>query len=367
MHSLTINRRELLAAITTAVNVLPSKTTIPLLEFALFEVEREFLTVKATDNELSMITTVPCEADGKFVFVVPATRLKQVLSLATDDTVKISVDKTVLHIECGGKSKMPTVDPSEYRAIEPADLSQCWQVPFGQFKTAFSLCSASVDQTATRYALAGVLLDVFNSALCATDSKRLAIFDLSLGSVNGPERPRKVNLTTVITTKFGKCLTSLDGDVIDLVVESSRVVARVGQTELQSPLIQGHFPDWTKVVPSANNATATVLAGHLANLIRRAAVFTAEETIGVKFDFGTESLCLKSTASGKGDGEYSMPISIQGEPVSAELNPAYTLDYLTRLAPETSVEVRLIDGDSPLLFLSEGVRYVQMPLAQLNV
>lgn len=362
MSVMTANRRELLSAITIAASVLPSKTTMPLLEFALFEVDGELLTIKATDNELRMVTTVACKSDGKFVFAVPAQRLRQVLSLATEDDVKITVDKTVLQVDCGGKSRLPTADPSEYPEIVVGDMSKCWKVPFGQFKSAFSLCQVSADATATRYAMAGVLIDVFNASLVASDSRRMAVCDLSMYQLGGMEKPKAEDRSKVFSMKFGKCVCSLDGESVDLLVGENTITARVGRCEINAPLVQGLFPNWKKVMPEKHESTATVVAGPFVNLLRRAAVFTAEETVGVEFCFGDGSVSLKSTADGKGAGEYSMPISMDGESVSLTMNPTYTIDLLSRLEPESSVEVRLIDGESPVLFLSGSVRYVQMPL-----
>ncbi len=227
------------------------------------------------------------------------------------------------------------------------------------FNAELSSVAFAISTEETRYYLNGVYLHPLDDgrlALVATDGHRLAKRELpyDLAGLDGIIIPRK---TVGIIAKIMEGKATFSGSAQKIRFESEKVT-------LTSKLIDGTFPDYTRVIPSARDKKAIVEAEALAKALDRVITVTSEKGRAVRFAFGEGSIDLSVRNPDAGTAEDSLPY--EGDIVmEIGFNAKYMADALNSIGGEM-VELALQDAGDPAVIRSvpeqPGALCVVMPM-----
>ena len=225
----------------------------------------------------------------------------------------------------------------------------------------------ATDVESTRYALGGILLEMSpeKATLAATDSRRLAVVSCSCESVGEPDLQ---SASPVIPSKamllIERSLPDSD-ESVQIAIHSNDVVVRCGGATIYSRLVEGRFPRYAEVIPVESNASVELVVSQFYSAVRQAQIVTSEESRGVDFKFNDGLLTLSSQAADVGESNVELPIPYDKEPITITFDPKFVADFLRIIDSGTSVQLKLIDAESPAVFTTEdGYRYVVMPLSR---
>mgnify|MGYP003324065148 CR=1 FL=1 len=73
-------------------------------------------------------------------------------------------------------------------------------------------------------------------------------------------------------------------------ISDTKIQFRIGKTKLISKVIDGKFPDYTKVVPVSNDKTLTVLSKDFIDSIERVTTVSIDRKEGVKLVINKENI-----------------------------------------------------------------------------
>jgi DNA polymerase III subunit beta len=150
-----------------------------------------------------------------------------------------------------------------------------------------------------------------------------------------------------------------------LAVYPNSVLVKVGSSTIYSRLVEGRFPRYADVIPSAGGSQIDLVVSPFYSAVRQAQIVTNEESRGVDFTFENGTLRLTSVATDIGQSKVEMPISYDGPSITITFDPRYLADFLRILDASTSVKLQLTDGESAaVLRTDDGYTYVIMPLAR---
>lgn len=361
MHSLTVNRKLLLTALGRVLTVTPTRTTKDVLKLARFSLSGASLHISASDSEVEIVTAVDAEGSGDDTLIDPRL-LQSVLAQASDDTVTIRIGESSASVLCSGRSTLPIGDASEISVSPKFEADDFVTVDAKAFEEAFPACADCIDSPDSRPQLLGVAIDIANGALVATDSRRMLVARLTMKKTG---TPTAMGSLPVCPPKAGKAIAACSGGEVDIAAENENTLSfRRGDSVVRTRLMQGRFPDWQRVIPAEHKSTTGVVAGAFNSLIRRASLFTSEESFGVDLVFSASDVHASAKSGRGGDCNYSMPIAMDGPPVTVRVNPKYAGDFLSRLDAADSVTVRLISSDAAIVLLCGGWTYLLMPLAR---
>jgi DNA polymerase-3 subunit beta len=196
--------------------------------------------------------------------------------------------------------------------------------------------------------------------LVATDGHRLAYASMALES-KLPRQEVIVPRKTVL--ELAKLLS--DGDE-EVRVELSATQASFGfgSIELVSKLVDGKFPDYTRVIPVGHKNKLTVGREVLRQALMRAAILSNEKFRGVRWVITDGSLKIVSSNTEQEEAEETLEVGYKGDALDIGFNVNYLLDVLNNVAG-SDVECLFGDAASSALmsFPSEAdFKYVVMPM-----
>jgi DNA polymerase-3 subunit beta len=214
-----------------------------------------------------------------------------------------------------------------------------------------------------RYYLNGVLVSCDGATLrvVATDGHRLSMASYKLTeSIAKIEAilPRKTVLELI------KLLDESD-DPIHMKMHQNQVKFNFAGIEIVSKIVEGKFPDYTKVIPSGYTNHIQLNRLEFQAALQRASILSNDKIRGVRLVFTKDSLAIICSNNDQEEAEESLGIEYDREPMDIAFNIAYLLDALSHLSSET-IQLSLGEANmsSALLTLagSDDFKYVVMPM-----
>jgi DNA polymerase-3 subunit beta len=224
------------------------------------------------------------------------------------------------------------------------------------------LVQYAMAQQDIRYYLNGLLMVVEGGELkvVATDGHRLAFAALPLGA-SLPRQEAIVPRKTVV--ELTKLLADSD-DEVSIELSGTQAAFSFGAIELVSKLIDGKFPDYTRVIPTQHKNRLQIEREPLRQALQRAAILSNEKFRGVRWVLTDGSLKIVSSNADQEEAQEELEVHYAGDALDIGFNVNYLLDVLNNVA---SSELECAFGDSSssalISYASEkGFKYVVMPM-----
>jgi DNA polymerase-3 subunit beta len=360
----TIRAKPLLNALAAVTQAIERRNTIPVLSNCLIAHDIGGIIVTGSDLDIQIDVKVETEAagfDAFPAFTVQAGLLHEIARKLPGDA---EVDFSMKEHDCivkSGRSRfvLPVLPASDFPKISTGEFVASSKLDMKIFNAALAGVAFAISTEETRYYLNGVYLHPLAEggiALVATDGHRLAKRELpyDLTGLPGIIIPRK---TVGLISKIMEGEATFSGSAQKIRFESEKVT-------LTSKLIDGTFPDYTRVIPQAREKTAIVEAEVLAAALDRVITVTSEKGRAVRFAFGDGSLDLAVNNPDAGSAEDSM--SYEGNlALQIGFNAKYMADALHSIGGET-VEFALQEAGDPAVLRSvpeqPGALCVVMPM-----
>jgi DNA polymerase-3 subunit beta len=198
--------------------------------------------------------------------------------------------------------------------------------------------------------------------MVATDGHRLAFEEKTIGSLGlgkGVILPRKG------LAELKKLLDSGDEGVVSLGFKENMGLVTKDNVELFMRLIDGDFPDYTKVIPKGNPNIAKLDHDELMQALRRVSILSSERYKGVRMEFSDGKVAISANNPDLGEAVEDIEAEYKGKPISIGFNARYMMDVLGVLSGDGEVDIELKDELSPSVIRKSGVDgylYVLMPM-----
>lgn len=358
-----IQREALLRPLGLITNVVERRHTMPILTNVLIQTKNNTLTLTATDLEVELRTRIDGVVGDAGEFTVPARKLFDICrALPAESSIKLRTDKNKIVVRSGtSRYSLTTAAADDFPTLEGGDWSARMSFRQSALKRLFESTAFCMAQQDVRYYLNGLLLEFSENGLraVATDGHRLA-----LGQVDGKfslERqaivPRK-GISEII-----RFLETTD-DECELAFSANHIKVSAGNVVFTSKLIDGRFPDYTKVVPKAQARIVRIGRDHLRNTLARAAILSNEKYRGIRLALEKGTLRITAHNPEHEEAEEEISVEYAGEPVEIGFNVGYLIDAIGALSGD-DVEIGLGDADSSATLRATGdpnYVYVVMPM-----
>jgi len=330
----TVMQSDLQRALHLVASVVPSKSTLPILETVLMEVSPGGeMTLTTTDLDISVRTrrNVDVEEGGRVA--VSARRLHDVVRELPDQELSLSGEESGLTLRCGsGRYRfvgapiddfpgLPDIADEKHTAVDGKKVEKMVRR---------TLYAVSTDET--RPELTGVLLEFRDNEvrMVATNGHRLA-----RASVSGPFKAKKdpLLLPPKALNQLLRLLPETTGTV-EIGGTKNYARFRLGDTQLYSRLLEGPFPAYEKVIPVANPLHALIGREDLFASLRRILVLSDAQTRQVKMVIEPSRLQILAEYQGAGEALEELPLQYEGDPLTIGYNGVYLLDMLKTFEAE---------------------------------
>ena len=369
----TIERATLLKGLSHVQSVVERRNTIPILSNVLIEASGEGrIRLMATDLDLQIDETVAAAVDQPGAITVSAHTLFDIArKLADGSQVELSAAEGRLAIRAGRySSTLPTLPRDDFPVIAEGELPTQFELPAETLKQIIDKTRFAISTEETRYYLNGIFLHVADDGgtpaqpvlkAAATDGHRLA--RVTVARPDGAEGMPDVIVPRKCVGELRKLLDEVDGSV-GVSLSGSKIRFDLGQAILTSKLIDGTFPDYSRVIPTANDKLLKLDPRSFEDGVDRVATIATEKTRAVKMALDRDKITLSVTSAENGAAAEEVPGDYSSAPFEIGFNSRYLLDILGQIEGD-SVEVHLADAAAPTLIRENDkapALYVLMPM-----
>jgi DNA polymerase-3 subunit beta len=352
-------------------SVVERRNTIPILSNVLIEASAGgSLRIMATDLDLQVVETLGAVSVEQAGAITVSAHLLFDIARKLPEGSQVSLDSADnrMVVKAGrSRFQLPTLPRDDFPMIAEGELPTSFEVPAATLAQLIDRTRFAISTEETRYYLNGIFLHVTDEELkaAATDGHRLARF--TLPRPDGSEGMPDVIVPRKCVGELRKLLEeSLDTNVlVDL--SASKIRFTLGGENgvvLTSKLIDGTFPDYTRVIPTANDKLLKVDPKTFFQGVDRVATIATEKTRAVKMALETDRVTLSVTSPDNGTAAEEVPAQYASDGFEIGFNANYLKDILGQIDGDT-VELHLADAAAPTLIRQDDkspALYVLMPM-----
>jgi DNA polymerase-3 subunit beta len=362
----TIERATLLRGLGHVQSVVERRNTIPILSNVLIEANEEGgLRFMATDLDLQINETVEANVTQPGATTVSAHTLFDIArKLPEGAQVELSAAGGKMAVNAGrARFNLATLPRDDFPVIAEGELPHAFELPASTLRQIIDKTRFAISTEETRYYLNGIFFHVTDGELkaAATDGHRLA--RVTVPRPDGAQSMPDVIIPRKCVAELRKLLDELDGSV-QISLSESKVRFGLGNAILTSKLIDGTFPDYTRVIPTANDKLLRIDPRSFEEGVDRVATIASEKTRAVKMALDRDRVTLSVTSPENGTAAEELAGDYGADSFEIGFNARYLLDILHQIEGDT-VEVHLADAAAPTLMRENdkaAALYVLMPM-----
>ncbi len=368
---ISIERGTLLKAIGQAQSVVERRNTIPILANVLIEAEGASASFRATDLDIEVIDKGAAMVERAGSTTVSAVTLHEIVRKLPDGAlVTLTDDGTTgrLTVEAGRSNfSLATLPKEDFPVMASSEYSSNFTILAPVLRRLFDKSRFAISTEETRYYLNGVYMHIADGEngrvlrCVATDGHRLARIDAPM-----PDNALDMPAVIVPRKTVGELRKLLDDDEMMIAVSVSETKVRFATPDvtLTSKVIDGTFPDYTRVIPQGNTRKLEVDAAEFAKAVDRVATVSSERSRAVKLSLDEDRLVLSVNAPDSGAAEEELAVAYGDERLEIGFNAKYLLEIANQVDRENAVFMFNSSGDPTLM--REGndtsALYVVMPM-----
>lgn len=368
-----ISREDLSGELYKLQGVVNQRSTLAILSNALLEAEGDMLTLHATDLDISVSTSCPCEVlepgrvtlQAKSLFDIVKTLEHGEIELETEDNhwarlISGNVNCRIVGTHPDDFPQVPDTSDIEMHPIGTDRLLDMIE------KTIFSV---STDDS--RPNLTGAFFKVNDDnklLMVSTDGHRLSKIEVDPEEYQPSGSTPQLLRDGIIVPRKGlselKRVTDPKGAELAFGIKDNNIVFKHGPLSLCIRLIDGSFPDFTQVLPKESDKRALLEKDIFIQALKFVSLFASPKTHNVRLSLSEDGLELYANDPDRGEGLKTVPVEYDGPSVKAGYNYKYIQDALGVIDGD-EVTLEIIDTLSPTLLRDttrDEVLFVVMPM-----
>ena len=367
----TIERATLLKCLSHVQSVVERRNTIPILSNVLIEGSPDgAVRLMATDLDLQVVESmaaVSVEVPG--AITVSAHLLFDIARKLPDGSqVSLETADNRMTVKAGrSRFSLPTLPRDDFPVIVEGDLPTSFEIPARTLAELIDRTRFAISTEETRYYLNGIFFHVSDDELkaAATDGHRLARF--TIPRPDGAEGMPDVIVPRKCVAELRKLLEEALDTNVEVDLSASKVRFTLGGENgvvLTSKLIDGTFPDYTRVIPTGNDKLLRLDPRSFYEGVDRVATIATEKTRAVKIALEPDRVTLSVTSPDNGTAAEELPADYKAAGFEIGFNANYLKDILSQIDGD-NVELHLADAGAPTLIRQGDTAqalYVLMPM-----
>ncbi|MCR5461917.1 MAG: DNA polymerase III subunit beta [bacterium] len=360
-----INCDELLNKLNIIQKALPAKTSMPVLMGIKIDVFKDYMLLTTCNSDITIQAKISgesieinetgrCLVQGKYLIdIIRKINSKQIEMFVYENKLLIiKSERSEFKLNIMTYEDYPDIKfvNEKNRDLEPIELESF------PFRTSVKEILFATAVNEKRPILTGVLFKNENSklTLIATDSYRLSKKVINLNNVN--------DFSMVIPAKSLKELLNILEDyegTFNCYIDNSKVLFKIKETYFETRLLEGNYPDTSKIVPSEFSLITKFNRDEIMQAIDRVSLLSPQDKERnysiVKFSVtNNRTIEISSSNQEIGDAiEEIIPIdNIEGPVLKIGFNSKYLTDAIRSL-PSSDVAIKFTGEIKPFVVCSD--------------
>lgn len=366
--NLSVERNALLKVLSHCQGVVEKRNTVPILSNILLEAFNNSLKITATDLEIAFSETIPAFVTQEGVTTVSAQVFYDIVRKLKDGSaisLELKEGESALQLHAGrSQFSLACLSSADFPVMSVEAIACKFPLHAAELSRLIDKTRFAMSTEETRYYLNGLYFHITAEGLLktvATDGHRLA-----LAQIPSPEAAQQMPGIIISRKTIGEIRKLIDesADEIMISVAPTQVQFQVGQALLTSRLVEGNFPDYEKVIPTANDALLEVNVSQFADAVDRVSLMSSDKMKPIKFRVQDQLLTLSAESNDMGSAREELEVTYGGVSLNIGFNSRYILDVAQQVSGET-LHLLLADETQAAIAKDpndEAVLYVLMPM-----
>ena len=369
----TIKKELLLEALTKVSKAISTKNLIPVLAGVKFELKKKKLVLTASDNDITIQTTIEANKEEDFrienegSIIIQGKYILDIVRKLPEEYINIEVidDLKILIFTDNSEFNLNGISESEYPNIGLEESKKKIDVTAGTLKNIVYQTAFASSNEESKPVLTGINFNIVGDLLeCnSTDSYRLARKVIHL------DKSSEENYNIVIPShnllEFTKILGS-DEEIVELHIFNNKILFKTGNLKFESRLINGTYPNTSNLLPSDSMLVISTNLNDLYNVIDRVSILTSDKEKNiVTLETSGNTLLLKSSSVEIGRVEEKMQIQKSNdEDIKISFSAKYMMEALKSFST-TTIDLHFVGEIKPILIKStedESLTQLVLPI-----
>ncbi len=328
-----VNSSYLLKQLSHINGVITTNPVVPILENFLFEIDKNRLTVTASDLQTSMITEITVESKERGSIAVPARILLDTLKNLPDQPVTFSMDESTYSIELSsdnGRYKLSGENATDFPKVPSVSNDFSASISSDVLGRAINNTIFATSNDELRPAMTGVYVNLGekNTTFVSTDGHRLVRYrraDVKSDSSSTIIVPRKaLNLLKA----------TLPSENTDVTIDfnSANAFFKFGTIRMICRLIDERFPDYENVIPSSSTIKMTINRADFLSSLKRISIYANKTTHQVRLKItGSELQVSAEDLDFSNEANERLACEHEGEDIEIGFNARFMIEMLSNL------------------------------------
>lgn len=362
-----IQKDKLQKALGAVEGIISSKNANTILSSILLESIGDSIFLTSSDSDITIKASENAQITKEGSISIPAKKFSSVVKSLAPGDVKISVDSgqnltlssdgnriefNLLGFE-GAKYPMKLQIPElEMNSLDQSLFKRLIQKTF----------YASAHNDDTRFVFNGLYIESQKDSIkfVATDGKRLAF--IQENEISPLSLEEGLIIPSKVISELQKLL-GTEGEVF-FKPENNQIYFQFDNVALSCRLIQGKFPDYEKVIPSAPSRLAFINKADFYEALKRVSLMASDASHQIKLHFQQNNLSIEAQTPELGSAKENIGIDYDDEEIVVGFNGIFLMDALREMESE-SIEFKFTDSEMPAIIKPTDIEHyisVIMPL-----
>src|SRR3989344_789953 len=364
---ISLRREELLTPLSYVAGVVERRQTLPVLSYVLLKQQNGETTLTGTDLEIEIIARIEGVDKGAAEMMLPARKLLDICrALPNDAEILIKKEGEKIIVKAGkSRFTLTTLPVTDFPNIQTSQWEQALTISKKQFRELLQQTHFCMAQQDVRYYLNGLLLEIKGNHVraVATDGHRMALSQVDLGKTAVAEKQ-------VIVPRKGiqEILRLLDDtdEQIEIQISNNHIRAQTQGFTFTSKLIDGRYPDYTKVMPSSLSKQLKFPRDEFKETLSRVAILSSEKYRGARLSLGNRSIKVTAHNPEQEEAQEEIAVDYTGEAREIGLNVSYMIEALNALN-DSEMVVGLNDPNSSCTITAPSAKYPQYVIMPMRL
>ena len=368
-----INKDHFSNGLQQVLNIVSSRSTMPILNNVLLEAKEDHITLTTTNLDMGIQCQIKADVNNQGTTTLPVRKLATIVRELPKEDVLVEVNEDNLaQINSGGSNfKIMGIAADEFPPLPTFENRNVFELQQADLVNMLKSVSYAQSSDENRFILNGVYLKFADErlTLVATDGRRLAL--TAIETVTSDDNTGNLILPAKTVAELERLMGK--GETVKITFDGRQAAFEISLNEsgnsglvdrlyLVSKVVEGNYPNYQQVIPKETEHRVKVERELMLDCVNRAALVTSDKSNSVKLKMSKNLLEISAASSEYGEAHESMAIAYEGPEVEVSFNPYFLADPLKALTKD-EVFFEFKDHLSPGIFKTlDNFLCVVMPL-----
>jgi len=354
-----VNKDVLAKTLANVVKIIPPKSTYTILQNIIIEAKGKNLSIQATDLDIFIKKIIPAEIKEGGKVLIPGKKILEITREANTNDIAFKLKELKLQIAAGNaRFNIPSLDYQEFPEVPQFPQNKWFEVSIGEIQEMVDSTVFMVARDMSRRPMNGILVQLKDNELrvVTTDGARLA---MNKREEKGPDGELIVATKVFDLIDYGK-----PEEKLEIFSEERMMGIKLMDTTIIARLIEGPYPNYEGVIPTAFSGTCTIERETLDGALKRVALVASPHIKNVKFDFHEKDIVLSASSPDIGEASEEVPCVHEGEKLGIWFNANFVLELLRHISSNDTI-FQLTSQSTAAVIKAKGyenLMYLLMPL-----